>query len=112
MGVCVCVCVFVCVCMHNMCWTVGSRVHGNHITGRISQVKPIKTSCKHVNCIKEVCVLYEYHYVIILLVVVIVYSLKSNSKQYMEYDPQLVTPFPSNPWITGSTMLWSYKASL
>ncbi|XP_065899970.1 regulator of G-protein signaling 7-like isoform X2 [Dysidea avara] len=38
-------------------------------------------------------------------------SMKNNCKQYMEYDPIITPPFPSNPWVTGSTLLWSYKAS-
>ena len=59
-------------------------------------------------CVLVLCVLCHF----IIMSLLVVDSLKNNCKQYMDYDPQLVTPFPSNPWITGSTMLWSYKASL
>uniref|UniRef100_A0A8C3V7P7 Regulator of G protein signaling 7 n=1 Tax=Catharus ustulatus TaxID=91951 RepID=A0A8C3V7P7_CATUS len=33
------------------------------------------------------------------------------SKQYLEYDPFLVPPDPSNPWISDDTTFWELEAS-
>uniref|UniRef100_A0A8C9W3F2 Regulator of G protein signaling 7b n=1 Tax=Scleropages formosus TaxID=113540 RepID=A0A8C9W3F2_SCLFO len=38
-------------------------------------------------------------------------SLLSYTEQYMEYDPFLTPPDPSNPWISDDTTLWEMEAS-
>uniref|UniRef100_A0AAY4ATS7 Regulator of G-protein signaling 7 n=1 Tax=Denticeps clupeoides TaxID=299321 RepID=A0AAY4ATS7_9TELE len=38
-------------------------------------------------------------------------SLLAYTEQYMEYDPFLTSPDPSNPWISDDTTLWELEAS-
>ncbi|KAK7901899.1 hypothetical protein WMY93_018668 [Mugilogobius chulae] len=38
-------------------------------------------------------------------------SLIGYTEQYLEYDPFLTPPDPSNPWITDDTTLWELEAS-
>ncbi|KPP71210.1 hypothetical protein Z043_109899 [Scleropages formosus] len=38
-------------------------------------------------------------------------SLLSYTEQYMEYDPFLTPPDPSNPWISDDTTMWEMEAS-
>ncbi|XP_055005619.1 regulator of G-protein signaling 6-like [Boleophthalmus pectinirostris] len=38
-------------------------------------------------------------------------SLMSYSEQYLEYDPFIVTPDPSNPWISDDPSYWDLEAS-
>lgn len=37
-------------------------------------------------------------------------SLLGYTEQYVEYDPFLTPPDPSNPWITDDTTLWELEA--
>lgn len=38
------------------------------------------------------------------------YSLLGYTEQYVEYDPFLTPPDPSNPWITDDATLWELEA--
>ncbi|KAM6217940.1 regulator of G-protein signaling 7 isoform 11-T11 [Rhynchocyon petersi] len=38
-------------------------------------------------------------------------SLLSYTEQYLEYDPFLVPPDPSNPWLSDDTVFWELEAS-
>ena len=38
-------------------------------------------------------------------------SLLSYTEQYVEYDPFLVPPDPSNPWLSDDTTFWELEAS-
>lgn len=37
-------------------------------------------------------------------------SLLAYTEQYLEYDPFLVPPDPSNPWISDDTTFWELEA--
>lgn len=37
-------------------------------------------------------------------------SLLGYTEQYLEYDPFLTPPDPSNPWISDDTTLWELEA--
>lgn len=37
-------------------------------------------------------------------------SLLSYTEQYLEYDPFLVPPDPSNPWLSDDTTFWELEA--
>jgi hypothetical protein len=37
-------------------------------------------------------------------------SLLSYTEQYVEYDPFLVPPDPSNPWLSDDTTFWELEA--
>lgn len=38
------------------------------------------------------------------------HSLLGYTEQYVEYDPFLTPPDPSNPWISDDTPLWELEA--
>lgn len=38
------------------------------------------------------------------------FSLLSYTEQYLEYDPFLVPPDPSNPWLSDDTAFWELEA--
>lgn len=52
---------------------------------------------------------WRCHYCVIFA---LIFSLQSYCDKYREYDPMLVSPSPSNPWITGDTTLWTLDKSL
>lgn len=39
-------------------------------------------------------------------------NLKTHFKTYMEYDPMIVPPQPSNPWITDDHIFWQLNSPL